>query len=136
MTHMALTARLPTEQADAVLEFLKSGAREVAMQEDASAAGLMVAAAGSTFLPETLGPEDVYKANCVPCHGRSGKGDGPAAQAFNPRPADLTDPEVVQNRSAEELVRLIADGGGGMPGFAATLSSRDLEEVAEYIRRL
>lgn len=35
------------------------------------------------------GPE-MFRSYCSPCHGISGKGDGPAAAALNPRPADLT----------------------------------------------
>jgi mono/diheme cytochrome c family protein len=37
----------------------------------------------------TDGPE-MFRAYCSPCHGRSGKGDGPAAAALTPKPADLT----------------------------------------------
>jgi mono/diheme cytochrome c family protein len=32
----------------------------------------------------------LYLQYCVACHGRSGKGDGPAAAAFEEPPADLT----------------------------------------------
>jgi mono/diheme cytochrome c family protein len=33
---------------------------------------------------------DNYKAYCQQCHGAKMKGDGPAAKALNPKPADLT----------------------------------------------
>src|SRR5665213_2833118 len=29
-----------------------------------------------------------YHTTCAPCHGESGKGDGPAAVALNPKPQD------------------------------------------------
>src|SRR5262245_30553450 len=32
--------------------------------------------------------------NCISCHGASGKGDGPAAAALTPKPADWTSPKV------------------------------------------
>ena len=32
--------------------------------------------------------EKVAKINCVSCHGPLGKGNGPAAVALNPKPAD------------------------------------------------
>src|SRR5439155_19153349 len=32
--------------------------------------------------------------NCVSCHGPSGKGDGPAAAALTPKPADWTSAKV------------------------------------------
>jgi mono/diheme cytochrome c family protein len=41
------------------------------------------------FTPPTDGP-GMFKSYCSPCHGISGKGDGPAAAALNPKPADLT----------------------------------------------
>jgi mono/diheme cytochrome c family protein len=34
--------------------------------------------------------KEMFESYCAPCHGVSGKGDGPAAAALNPRPADLT----------------------------------------------
>lgn len=136
MTHMTLNARLTSAQADAVLDFLKSGAREVAMQKPMRSEEFTVASATGIFLPETANPEDDYKSNCAPCHGDSGKGDGPAAVAFDPPPADLTDPAVVKNRSAEELVRLIATGSGGMPAFGTTLPDQEIEALAAYIRNL
>jgi mono/diheme cytochrome c family protein len=37
----------------------------------------------------TLGSE-MYSTYCGACHGRAGKGDGPAAVAMNPKPTDLT----------------------------------------------
>jgi mono/diheme cytochrome c family protein len=37
----------------------------------------------------TKGPE-LYQAYCAPCHGKDGKGDGPAAAALKTTPTDLT----------------------------------------------
>lgn len=34
--------------------------------------------------------KDMFVQYCTPCHGVSGKGDGPAASAMRVRPADLT----------------------------------------------
>ena len=32
----------------------------------------------------------VYEAHCIECHGRTGRGDGPAAAMLMPRPRDFT----------------------------------------------
>jgi mono/diheme cytochrome c family protein len=34
--------------------------------------------------------KEMFTSYCAPCHGASGKGDGPAAAALTPKPADLT----------------------------------------------
>jgi mono/diheme cytochrome c family protein len=34
--------------------------------------------------------KQMFNSYCAPCHGASGKGDGPAAAALTPKPADLT----------------------------------------------
>lgn len=34
--------------------------------------------------------KEMFKAYCAPCHGQSGKGDGPAAAALKTPPPDLT----------------------------------------------
>src|ERR1700730_2403141 len=42
--------------------------------------------------------KQLYATNCAPCHGNKGKGDGPAASALTPKPADHTS-AVVQNET-------------------------------------
>ena len=34
--------------------------------------------------------EEMYMSYCASCHGRQGRGDGPAAPALKPSPSDLT----------------------------------------------
>jgi mono/diheme cytochrome c family protein len=41
------------------------------------------------YVVPTDGPE-MFRSYCSPCHGVSGKGDGPAAPALTTKPADLT----------------------------------------------
>ncbi len=36
----------------------------------------------------------VYVAQCLKCHGDTGKGDGPSAKDLNPKPKDLSDPKI------------------------------------------
>jgi mono/diheme cytochrome c family protein len=46
----------------------------------------------STEVPliRSLKGADLFRAYCASCHGRDGKGDGPAAVALKVKPADLT----------------------------------------------
>lgn len=44
---------------------------------------------GSSLEAQSVG-RNLYSANCVPCHGSQGKGDGPNAAQLSTQPADLT----------------------------------------------
>ena len=54
------------------------------------------------ILIESLAGRDSFQQYCAPCHGTSGKGDGPVASALRSRPSDLT--------------TLARQGGGAFPG--------------------
>jgi mono/diheme cytochrome c family protein len=71
--------------------------------------------------------------NCVSCHG-SGKGDGPAAAALNPKPADWTSAKV-QSESDGELFWKISTGRGPMPPWKH-LSDKDRWDLVSHIRTL
>ena len=76
----------------------------------------------------------VAQVNCVSCHGASGKGDGPAAAALNPKPADWTSKRV-QEESDGELFWKISNGRGAMPPWKH-LPENDRWAVIQYIRTL
>ena len=71
--------------------------------------------------------------NCVSCHG-SGKGDGPAAAALNPKPADWTSAKV-QSESDGELFWKISNGRGPMPPWKH-LSDKDRWDLVAHVRSL
>jgi copper transport protein len=78
----------------------------------------------------------VYTANCVPCHGVSGKGDGPIGITLNPRPADLTIHAVPGVHSDGQLYEWITNGfpGSVMPAFKKVLSDDDRWNLVNFIR--
>jgi mono/diheme cytochrome c family protein len=76
----------------------------------------------------------VAKANCVPCHGETFKGNGPAAIALNPKPADWTSPRV-QDQSDGELFWRISTGRGAMPSWKQ-LPERERWAVLRFIKTL
>ena len=51
--------------------------------------------------------EQVVQANCVLCHGQSGKGDGPGGAALNPKPRDWTDHAYMGTRTNDQLYEVI-----------------------------
>lgn len=86
--------------------------------------------------PTPADPQDLYKRQCMPCHGAGGKGDGPAAPAFRPRPANLTDSEFMDSRSDAELREVLQFGKGSMPAFGRVLEPDDIDSLIVYLREL
>jgi mono/diheme cytochrome c family protein len=78
--------------------------------------------------------EKIAKVNCVSCHGNKGKGDGPAAVALNPKPADWTSKRV-QDEPDGEIFWKITNGRGAMPAWRH-LPENDRWAVVRYIRTL
>ncbi len=62
----------------------------------------------------------LFAKNCVPCHGPSGKGDGPSAESQNPRPRDFTVQTGWKNGfRVTDIFKTVTDGikGTGMAGY-------------------
>jgi mono/diheme cytochrome c family protein len=137
---MALNARLTSDEADAVTEFLVGAARRLSMADQRSDAAepALLASNDPAFIPRADGVTgaEIYTKQCAACHGKEGKGDGPAAAALTPRPPDLTDASKMGELSDEELFEIIARGKGAMPGFDALLEPEELKAVTEFVRRL
>ena len=94
---------------------------------------------------ELLRGERIFGRFCVPCHGRSGRGDGETARFLPVPPRDLT-LGVFKWRSTPsgawptdaDLVRTVREGTGGsrMPAFGAILPARELFAVARFVATL
>ena len=76
----------------------------------------------------------VADVNCVSCHGAKGKGDGAAAVALNPKPADWTSKKV-QAESDGEIFWKLSTGRGAMPSWKF-LPENDRWALVGYIRSL
>ena len=83
---------------------------------------------------------ELYKANCVACHGESGKGDGPGAGVLKPPPRDHTDGAYMTTLSDQEIGDIIRIGGAirGKPGMPShpQINGADLTALVEYVRSL
>ena len=104
---------------------------------------LMIVMGGSVFSVISLSaekPASVYKDFCVSCHGALGKGDGPAAAAFSPKPRDMTDCKIMAAESDDTLFKIIKDGSksvgrsSAMPGFGGALKDPQIRELVDHIR--
>ena len=76
----------------------------------------------------------LYAAECAGCHGAAGRGDGPLAQALEPKPTAFTDRSRAQQRSVFALYQAVTQGipGTAMPAFAQ-LSDQDRWALATFI---
>jgi mono/diheme cytochrome c family protein len=77
----------------------------------------------------------LYIANCAPCHGNKGKGDGPAAAALNPKPADHSSARV-QSETDGSLFYKLSAGRSPMPSYSKILTDQQRWELVNYIRTL
>jgi mono/diheme cytochrome c family protein len=81
-----------------------------------------------------------YKTYCAPCHGESGRGDGPGAGVMKPPPRDHTDRAYMSKLSDEDLAKVIQMGGAIrgkplMPGNPQ-IKGADLAALVAYTRSL
>ena len=84
----------------------------------------------------------LYGQFCASCHGQSGKGDGAAAAALNPKPRDHTDKEYMSKMSDDDMLKVIKNGGASigksplMPPWGASLKDDQIQDIIAYIRTL
>jgi len=77
----------------------------------------------------------LYTTMCSPCHGPKGKGDGPAAAALNPKPADHTS-KAIQAETDGSLYWKLTNGRGAMQAYKGQLTDVQRWSLVNYIRTL
>ena len=85
--------------------------------------------------------ETIFQTRCFVCHGREGKGDGPASTGLGATVRDLTNPSWQESTSDETIRSVIRNGAQAVGGSAAMTPNRDLSDVqvqslVRYIRAL
>ncbi|MCF6214267.1 MAG: c-type cytochrome [Flavobacteriaceae bacterium] len=82
--------------------------------------------------------KSIYDKTCFTCHGTTGKGDGMAAAALNPKPADFTDPEHSSYYSDSGRLYIIKNGikDSPMVGWGSSLSEKEILAVYAYVKSL
>jgi mono/diheme cytochrome c family protein len=97
---------------------------------------LGTAAAGKA----TIDPSgrELYLDECAPCHGPVGRGDGPEADSFSPRPRDLRT-GFLEIYDDEEIVARLRDGTPLLVEFdpeGLRTRVRQVEQLTAHLRRL
>lgn len=78
----------------------------------------------------------IFLSRCIPCHGMSGRGDGPIAKNIaGPPPGNLTDNEWKHGDQPDQVLRVIAEGvrNSQMNAWDRVLDPPDLRAVTAYV---
>lgn len=102
----------------------------------ASAQAAALAPPGPERTPALLARgEDRFKAFCTPCHGMSGRGDGPVvSRGFVPPPSYHD--ERLRALTPEQMVQVITQGRGRMFPYADRVPPEDRWAIAHHIKEL
>jgi mono/diheme cytochrome c family protein len=83
-----------------------------------------------------------YQVFCASCHGETGEGDGPVAQALDPKPARHSDGAYMNPLTDDYLFKVIKFGGASvgksamMAPLGGSLSDQQIRNVIAFIRTL
>ncbi len=107
-----------------------------ASPEDAVRAGRELVSPFREDDPKALARGKVlYGRFCVPCHGTSGRGDGPVAQRGYPPPLPLSSDAAVEIPDGQ-MFHIVTFGRVMMPSYAKQISREDRWRVILFIRSL
>jgi len=77
-----------------------------------------------------------YLDKCAECHGDTGKGDGPQAKLYDPKPSDLTDAAHMNPISDGEIFYKLSEGHRPMPGFKKRFTEEQRWQMVLFLRSL
>jgi len=79
--------------------------------------------------------KDVFRQRCVPCHGPTGQGDGPASASLDPKPRKYADKGWQASVTDDYLEKAIKFGGAGVSKSPAMPGNPDLSpEVIKALK--
>jgi len=76
----------------------------------------------------------LFEIYCVPCHGKSGTGDGYVGEKLVLRPFDLTS-DALAEKPDGHIFGMMTFGGAVMPPYAYDLSATERWHVVNYVRK-
>jgi len=90
---------------------------------------------GSAPVTTPVSGEEQFNSYCAPCHGKTGRGDGPAAAALTPRPSDLTQFAKKFGKGKEFPAKDFDDKLNGM-AMSAAHGSSDMPVWGPILRQM
>lgn len=76
----------------------------------------------------------LFGEHCAMCHGKEGRGNGPAAKNSIPKPTNLA--AMGKSHSAGDIAWKIETGKKQMPAWKDTLTENQIWDIVNYIRSL
>lgn len=95
----------------------------------------------TAFAADSFDEAAYYAQSCAMCHGATGQGDGAAAAALTPKPANFASADF-WSRSDDTVKKAIKEGGAAvgksptMAPIGAGLSDVQLSELVAYLKTL
>lgn len=89
--------------------------------------------------------KSIYESKCIECHGREGKGNGPASAMLSPRPRDFTGGKFKFRSTAsgsiptdDDLLNTVRNGlhATAMPDWKPFIGDDSLKAVVAYVKSL
>ncbi len=87
-------------------------------------------AAATPAAPDVDKGKEIFAQRCVPCHGSTGHGDGPASASLDPKPRQFADPAWQTQVTDEYIEKIIKMGGAAVGKSAAMPANPDLNDPA------
>jgi len=108
-----------------------------------SLAALLVAACSLPVAAEDLAAaKKDFVRFCAKCHGNEGKGDGPQADALDPKPKNLADCATMKTVADDTLFTAIKEGGEAvklskdMPAWKDGMDDPEIHDLVAFVRSL
>lgn len=131
------------KKAPAAMEGMDHSKMKMGGQGDAAAAGghwmapAVAARRGNPVPADSASRErgrKLFEANCVSCHGPTGRGNGPIAARLETLPADLA--AMAGQHPDGDFAWKITEGRGAMPAWKAVLKDAEIWDLVNYIQNL
>lgn len=114
----------------------------IALPGAATSAEKIKADPGSNATWSGEGGMDNFIGTCSPCHGDSGKGDGPLAEALGEgvKPRNLADAKFMSAKTDDYLFKVTKFGGpsvklsDAMPAQKDTFTDAEIKQIIQYVR--
>jgi mono/diheme cytochrome c family protein len=133
-TGMVPQNHLSAAELASVIAFVKSLSPRFATSQTP---GVVAIPSPPPATPEAVarGARVYVKGECAECHGKDGRGDGPAAKDLSVKPSDLTRRPFKSGPTARDIVRTLLTGldGTPMPSYQHVLDDDELWDLAYWL---